>query len=268
MARKPRKTRDGLPEKVAHPVLSAQDYKQALTPLQYLMRSISLSYFRQRLNAVVVIEGSDAAGKGGAIRRMTAELDPRHYDVWPIGPPSAEELRHHYLWLFWQRMPETGLIGIFDRSWYGRVLVERVDALTPETRWREAYDEINAFEKSLVDDGTRLVKIYLHVSSEEQRRRLAERVKDPHKNWKVSPADFRNNLQRDSYVAATEEMLERTSTDAAPWHVIAADDKRHTRISVLEIVTGALSRDVDLTPRPLDDETLRLAREVLGDGAD
>jgi len=106
------------------------------------------------------------------------------------------------------------------------------------------------------------------VSAEEQRRRLAERVKDPHKNWKISAADFRNNLLRDSYLTATEEMLERTSTDAAPWHVIAADDKHHTRISVLEIVTGALSRDVDLTLRPLDDETLRLAREVLGDGAD
>jgi AMP-polyphosphate phosphotransferase len=268
MARKPQKTFAGLPEKGSHPVLSGKDYKQALTPLQYLMRSISLSYFRQRLNAVVVIEGSDAAGKGGAIRRMTAELDPRHYDVWPIGPPSVEELRHHYLWRFWQRMPESGLIGIFDRSWYGRVLVERVDALTPESRWRDAYDEIRDFEESLIRDGTRLVKIYLHVSTEEQRRRLAQRVTTPHKNWKVSAADFRNYLQRDAYLAAASEMLEKCSGGAAPWHVIAADDKKHTRIAVLETVTKALSRDVDLTPRPLDDETLRLAREVLGDRVD
>ncbi|CAN0590121.1 unnamed protein product, partial [Laminaria digitata] len=120
--------------------------------------------------------------------------------------------------------------------------------------------------QSLIDDGTRLVKIYLHVSAGEQRNRLAERVKDPHKNWKVSAADFRSNLQRDAYVAAAAEMLDRTSTPAAPWTVIAADDKRHTRIAVLEAATEALSVDVDLTPRPLDDETLRLAREVLGDG--
>lgn len=257
-----------LPPDADHPALSAKAYEKALHPLQLLMRSITLSYHRQGLNAVVVIEGSDAAGKGGAIRRMTAELDPRHYDVWPVGPPTADELRHHYLWRFWQRLPEHGLIGIFDRSWYGRVLVERVDSLTTETRWRQAYDEIRHFEQSLIDDGTRLVKIYLHVSADEQRHRLAERVRDPHKNWKISAADFRNNLQRDSYVTAAAEMLERTSTEAAPWHVIAADDKRHTRISVLETVTGVLARDVDLTPRPLDDETLRLAREVLGDRAD
>ena len=258
-----------LPPDTDHPALPGKAYEKALHPLQLLMRSISLSYYRQGLNAVVVMEGSDAAGKGGAIRRMTAELDPRHYDVWPIGPPTADELRHHYLWRFWQRLPERGLIGIFDRSWYGRVLVERVDALTTEARWQQAYDEINNFERLLVDDGTRLVKIYLHVSTGEQRRRLSERVKDPHKNWKVSAADFRNNLQRDSYEAATADMLERTSTGAAPWHVIAADDKRHARISVLETVTGALARDVDLTPRPLDDETLRLAHEVLGEnGAD
>jgi AMP-polyphosphate phosphotransferase len=268
MSRKPLKPLHELPENSVHPVLSAQDYKEALGPLQYLMRSISLSYFRQGLNAVVVIEGSDAAGKGGAIRRMTAELDPRHYDVWPIGPPTPDELRHHYLWRFWQRMPESGLIGIFDRSWYGRVLVERVDALTPETRWRDAYDEIRHFEESLVRDGTRLVKIYLHVSADEQRRRLAERVTTPHKNWKVSAADFRNYLQRDAYLAAASDMLEKSSGGAAPWHVIAADDKKHTRIAVLETVTEALSVDVDLTPRPLDDETLRLAREVLGNLTD
>ena len=268
MAQKPNAHPQLLPADGDHPSLPSKAYEKALVPLQRLMRSISLSYFRQGLNAVIVIEGSDAAGKGGAIRRMTAELDPRHYDVWPIGPPTPDELRHHYMWRFWQRLPEHGLIGVFDRSWYGRVLVERVDALTSETRWRAAYDEINAFETSLIDDGTRLVKIYLHVSAEEQRNRLAERVKDPHKNWKVSAADFRNNLQRDAYVEATAEMLGRTSTPAAPWNVIAADDKRHTRIAVLEAVTEALSVDVDLTPRPLDDETLRLAREVLGNGAD
>lgn len=265
MSPTPQQTPPTLPKDGGHPTLSAKEYAKELLALQHLMRSISLSYYRQGLTAVVVMEGSDAAGKGGAVRRMTAELDPRHYDVWPIGPPTAHELRHHYLWRFWQCLPEHGSIGIFDRSWYGRVLVERVDSLTTETRWRAAYEEINNFEDLLINDGTRLVKLYLHVSADEQRRRLAERVENPHKNWKVSAADFRNNLQRDAYVAATSEMLERTSTEAAPWHVIAADNKRHARIAVLETVTAALSRDVDLTPRPLDDETLRLAREVLGD---
>lgn len=265
MAQTPHHRAPKLPADDEHPEISVKEYEKALRPLQHLMRSISLSYFRQGLNAVIVVEGSDAAGKGGAIRRMTAELDPRHYDVWPIGPPTADELRHHYLWRFWQRLPGQGLIGIFDRSWYGRVLVERVDALTMEARWRQGYDEINNFERLLVDDGIRLVKLYLHVSADEQRRRLAERVENPHKNWKISAADFRNNLQRDAYIAATTEMLEKCSTAAAPWHVIAADDKRHTRISVLETVTTVLSQGIDLTPRPLDNETLRLARQVLGD---
>lgn len=258
----------GLPADDAHPSLSAKDYAKALQPLQYLMRSISLSYRRQGLRAVIAIEGSDAAGKGGAIRRMTAELDPRHYDVWPIGPPTAEELKHHYLWRFWQRLPERGQVGIFDRSWYGRVLVERVDSLTTETRWREAYAEIRNFETALIDDGVRLVKIYLHVSAGEQRDRLAQRVKTPHKQWKISAADFRNFMQRDRYIEAATEMLDECSTDAAPWHVVAADDKNHARIAILETVTDALRKNVDLTPLPLDADTLRLARDVLGENGD
>lgn len=255
-----------LPSDADHPSLSHQAYAEQLLPLQYLMRSTSISYIRQGLSGIVVIEGSDAAGKGGAIRRMTAELDPRHYAVWPIGPPSAEEGRHHYLWRFWRRLPERGHIAIFDRSWYGRVLVERVDALTTKVGWRRAYDEIRAFEKSLIDDGTQLVKIYLHVSAEEQRRRLAERVKDPHKRWKLSADDFRSHLLRQEYLAAATEMFERTSTKRAPWHVIPADNKRYARIAVLETVTDVLSRNVDLTPLPLDDETARLALDVLREG--
>lgn len=254
-----------LPADDAHPKLKNKEYDARLRPLQYLMRSISISHFRQGLKGIVVIEGTDTAGKGGAIRRLTAELDPRHYDVWPIGPPSVEETRHHYLWRFWQRMPERGLIGVFDRSWYGRVLVERIDGLTPEAHWQRAYGEICDFEKTLVDEGTRFVKIYLHVSEKEQRERLAERVRDPHKRWKVCAADFRSHLLRDRYLEAAEEMFDRTSTDAAPWQVIAADDKKHARIAVLEAVTEALGKDVDLTPLPLDAETARMAAEVLGE---
>ena len=267
MAKSPKKRPQThwFPADSKHPMLGARAYEKRLRPLQLLMRSISLTYFREGMRAVVVIEGTDTAGKGGAIRRLSAELDPRHYDVWPIGPPSPEELRHNYLWRFWQRLPEDGLIGIFDRSWYGRMLIERVDALAPEEDWRRAYDEIRAFEDTLIADGTRLVKIYLHVTAEEQRRRLAERVQDPHKRWKVSAADFESHLKRDAYIEAAREMFDRTSTKRAPWQVIAADDKHHARIAVLEAVTKALGKDVDLTPGPLDRETKKLAQRVVGD---
>lgn len=255
-----------LPADDAHPTVARKEYDARLKDLQLLMRSITLSYVRQGLTGLVVLEGSDAAGKGGAIRRMTAELDPRHYDVWPIGPPTPDEARHHYLWRFWQRLPAQGEIGIFDRSWYGRVLVERVDSLTTETRWRQAYEEIRSLELSLVNDGTRLIKIYLHVSEEEQRARLRERVENPHKHWKVSSADFRNHLQREAYTEAATEMFAETSTREAPWHVIAADNKLAARLAVLETVTAAFAKDVDLTPLPLDDETRRLAADVLNGG--
>ena len=247
-----------------HPKLSKKAYAARLQPLQYLMRSISLAYHQHGYGGIVVVEGTDTAGKGGAIKRLTEQLDPRHYDVWPIGVPTPEERRHHYLWRFWQRVPETGRIAIFDRSWYGRVLVERVDGLTPEDRWRAAYDEINDFERTLVENGTRIVKLYLHVSAKEQRKRLAERVDAPYKRWKVSAADFESHLKRDEYLDAAAEMFERTSTEAAPWHVIPADNKRHARITVLQTVTDILGDGIDLAPLPLDDETLRLAKKVLG----
>ncbi len=257
-----------LPDDRKHPKLSRKAYAAQLQPLQYLMRSIAISYASQRLSGIIVIEGSDTAGKGGGIRRMTAELDPRHYNVWPIGPPTDEDMRHHYLWRFWQRLPERGMIGIFDRSWYGRVLVERVDGLTTEDRWRRAYREIRAFEDSLIDGGVRLVRIYLHVSAAEQSERLAERVRDPHKRWKVCAADFRSHILRDRYLAAAEEMFEETASEATPWHIIPADNKRYARIAMLEAATEAFGRNVDLAPLQLDDETRRLAADVLGDLAD
>ena len=249
-----------LPKDDEHPSVERDEYEDRLRNLQRRLRMISLAYHQRGYKGIVVLEGSDAAGKGGAIRRMTAELDPRHYDVWPIGPPSAEELSHHYLWRFWQRMPERGLLGIFDRSWYGRVLVERVDELTVEPDWRRAYDEINAFEKLHMGDGTRIVKMYLHVSKEEQRRRLTERVRDKYKNWKVSAADFRSHQQRERYAEAANEMFERTSTPEAPWQVIAADSKRFARLTVLETAIEALGHGLDLSPLPLDPDIELLAK--------
>lgn len=255
-----------LPADGTHPRVSREEYDIRLRTLQLRMRTVSLAYHQQRLNGIVAIEGSDAAGKGGAIRRMTAELDPRHYDVWPIGPPTEEESRHHYLWRFWQRHPARGEIGIFDRTWYGRVLVERVEALAPGPQWRRAYDEIRNFEQALIDDGTRLAKIYIHVSADEQRKRLRERVENKYKRWKLSAADFRSHLRLAEYDAAATEMFAKTSTDAAPWHVIAGDDKHYARLAVLETVTEAFARNVDLSPLPLDEDTARLAAEILGTG--
>ncbi len=245
------------------PRIGRKAYESRLAPLQRLMRLIALSYHRQGLSAAIVVEGTDTAGKGGAIHRLTAELDPRFYRVWPIAAPSPDELQYHYLWRFWQRLPGAGAIAIFDRSWYGRVLVERIDNLAPEKRWREAYDEINAFESLLAADGMRLVKIYLEISREEQQKRLLARASDPHRFWKISTADLRAHVKFDDYAAAAADMLEKTSTEASPWHVIEAEDKKHARIAMLEIVTEALGRDVELDPGPLDAETARLARDVL-----
>lgn len=262
---KPSKAAVRLPQDDDHPDVKREDYEKRLRDLQLQLRTISLAYHQRGLKGIVVMEGSDAAGKGGAIRRMTAELDPRHYRVWPIGPPSAEELRHHYLWRFWQRMPERGSLGIFDRSWYGRVLVERVDALAEEPVWKRAYDEINTFEKLHLDEGTRVVKVYLHVSKSEQRRRLTERVQDKHKNWKISAADFRSHQKTEMYAEAANEMFERTSTPLAPWHVIAANHKRYARLKVLEAVIDALGGGVDLSPLPLAPE-IELLAETFVDG--
>ncbi|MCA8927460.1 MAG: polyphosphate kinase [Alphaproteobacteria bacterium] len=258
-----------LPADDAHPKLSKDDYEDRLRPAQYRMRTVALAGHTQGHRGIVVVEGGDTAGKGGAIRRLIAELDPRFFHVWPIGPPTPAERGQHYLQRFWARLPPAGQIAIFDRSWYGRVLVERVDGLTPADRWRAAYDEINAFEQALIDDGIRIAKFYFHVTRDEQQARLVERVRDRFKWWKISEADIRAHLAYDAYREAATEMLERTSTAAAPWHVIAADDKRHSRLVLLDTVAEAFARGVDTDPTPLTADLHRLARDVLGvDGED
>ncbi|PKN79116.1 MAG: hypothetical protein CVU47_11180 [Chloroflexi bacterium HGW-Chloroflexi-9] len=184
----------------------------------------------------VVFEGMDAAGKGGAIRRLTGRLDPRGFRVYPIGAPMEAERRHHYLWRFGTRMPEHGEIAIFDRSWYGRVLVERVEGFATPAEWQRAYEEIAAFEQMHLDDGMVLVKFWLHVSSEEQLKRFKEREADPFKEYKITAEDWRNREKRAEYEAAAEEMFARTHTAAAPWTLLHGDDKEHARLRVLEVV--------------------------------
>jgi polyphosphate kinase 2 (PPK2 family) len=217
--------------------------------------------------AVVVFEGMDAAGKGGTIRRLAWAMDPRSLKVWPIAAPNEIEAKQHYLQRFWTRMPEKTQIAVFDRSWYGRVLVERVEKFTPKRDWQRAYGEINDFERQLVDDGIRVVKIFLHISKEQQRTELIERMRDPLKRWKLSFDDFRNRARWSDYVKAIEDMFDRTSTKAARWHVVPSDDKPAARAQALGILVKELSKGLDLSLPPLDRKIARTALKMLGKNA-
>ena len=184
----------------------------------------------------VVFEGWDASGKGGAIQRLVSELDSRHVRVAQFAAPTHDEKRHHFLWRFWPVLPGWGGMAVLDRSWYGRVLVERVEGFAPEEAWRRAYGEIVDLETTLAAEGTVLVKFWMHVSPEEQLRRFESRQADPYKAWKLTEEDWRNRDKRPEYEAAVEEMLERTDRPAGPWHVVAGEDKRWSRVDVVRTV--------------------------------
>jgi polyphosphate kinase 2 (PPK2 family) len=186
----------------------------------------------------VVFEGGDASGKGGAIRRLVDRLDPRHVRVASTAAPSYDEKRHHYLWRFWPLLPGWGGMAVLDRSWYGRVLVERVEGFASEAEWGRAYDEINDFERSLTLEGMILVKFWLEVSPEEQLKRFEARAKDPLKQWKLTEEDWRNREKRPAYDAAVEDMVRRTDTGWAPWHLVEGDSKRWARVKVVETVVA------------------------------
>ena len=239
-------------------------YNERLAELQRLLRQIQQAYLASGDRGIVVFEGWDAAGKGGTIRRMSAVMDPRGFKVWPISAPSDVDKARHFLYRFWERVPPRGAISVFDRSWYGRVLVERVEGLACRDEWSRAYREINEFERMLSDDGARIVKIFLHISAKEQLRRFERRLNNPMKRWKLTYEDFRNRDRRPDYAAAVEEMVKRTATAIAPWHVVPADDKRYARIAALELITAALGKGVDLSPQPLDEEAKALARALFG----
>jgi polyphosphate kinase 2 (PPK2 family) len=188
----------------------------------------------------VVFEGWDASGKGGAIRRLVERLDPRHVRVVQYAAPTYDEKRHHWLGRFWPALPGWGGMAVLDRSWYGRVLVERVEGFASEEQWRRAYKEIDDFERTLTEDGAILVKFWLHISSKEQLKRFEARERDPLKRWKLTDEDWRNRKKRKAYKAAIEDMVERTSTDWAPWHLIEAESKRFARVKVVETVNAAI----------------------------
>ncbi len=219
--------------------LSQEEYEQKKIPLQVKLRRLQYEAIERGDSMVVVYEGWDAAGKGGSIRRLTATLDPQYYDVIPISKPSPEELAHHYLWRFWKYIPKSGHMTLFDRSWYGRVLVERIEGFCTEDEWRRAYQEINEFELQLYRANIALVKLWLHISPEEQLRRFQAREKDPHKAHKLNEEDWRNRDRWNLYRESVDDMIKRTSTTHAPWVVIEGDCKRHARVRAMESVIRA-----------------------------
>jgi polyphosphate kinase 2 (PPK2 family) len=199
---------------------------------------------------LVLFEGWDASGKGGAIKRLVERLDPRHVRVAQFAAPTHDEKRHHFLWRFWPVLPGWGGMAVLDRTWYGRVLVERVEGFAAEETWCRAYGEIVDLESSLAAEGAVIVKFWLHLSPEEQLRRFESRRDDPYRAWKLTDEDWRNREQRPAYEAAVEEMLERTDTPAAPWHVVAAENKRWARVAVVRTVCEAV--EAALTARGID----------------
>ncbi len=225
--------------------LSDDEYKTQLKQEQINLRKLQLKIHKHQIPVLAIFEGWDAAGKGGAIKRLTNVLDPRSYVVHPFAAPSDEEKAHHYLWRFWRRLPTGGMIGIFDRSWYGRVFVERIEGFATDAEWRRAYQEINEFEAQLVDAGYALVKFWLHISPEEQLRRFEERKQDPFKQHKITDEDWRNREQWPLYEVAVNQAIQRTHTPLAPWHIIAADDKYHARVKVIQTVTESIQATLD-----------------------
>ncbi|MBN1110449.1 MAG: polyphosphate:AMP phosphotransferase [Methanomassiliicoccales archaeon] len=220
--------------------LSQDEYRDKLKKLQCRVGELQCELNINKIPSIVVFEGWDAAGKGGAIQRLTAELNPRGYEVVPVGSPTLEEKAHHYLWRFYLKLPPAGHIRIFDRSWYGRVLVERVEGLCSTEEWKRAYQEINEFEGMLVENGTVLIKIWLEIDQQTQLQRFQEREKDRSKQWKISEEDWRNREKWDFYGRAVDEMLFRTSTNHAPWTVVESNDKYYSRVKTLQTIVQAM----------------------------
>ena len=213
--------------------LTKSDYKKKLKKCQARLNLLHRKALDKKISTILLFEGPDAAGKGGAIRRITAALDARHYQVIPIAAPTDEERAHHYLWRFWRHLSRAGRINIFDRSWYGRVLVERVEGFATEGEWKRAFAEINEFEEALTEHGILLIKYWVHITKEEQLERFTAREQTPHKRWKLTEEDWRNREKWDDYEWAVNDIVEHTSTHTAPWVLVEGNDKRYSRIKVI-----------------------------------
>lgn len=240
------------------------DYDDALKQVQRRLERVQTAHIVHGKRSVVMFEGWDAAGKGGVIKRMTALLDPRYYHVWPISAPTEVEQGHHYLWRFWTRMPTTREIAVFDRSWYGRVLVERVEGFAKRKEWKRAYDEINDFEAQQCESGNRIIKLFLHITQETQDRQFIQRLDDPWKRWKTGEEDYRNRARRDDYLKAYRDMFDKTDTKQAPWIVVDMNDRKSGRIAALTAIADALEGHVPMKPPPLDPAVAALAEKAFG----
>ena len=224
--------------------LTEEEYKTRLKKLQKRLAELHSELYRLRIPVVIGFEGWDAGGKGGAIKRLTSNLDPRGYRVNPTAAPNDIEKVHHYLWRFWNSVPKAGHIAIFDRTWYGRVMVERIEGFCSEAEWRRAYQEINEMESHMANAGAVVLKFWLHIDKDEQERRFRERQANPTKQWKITDEDWRNREKWDQYEEAVNEMLIRTSTTYAPWIVVEGNDKRYARVKVLQTVVDALEKKI------------------------
>lgn len=222
--------------------LEKDEYKKELSFLQGRIGSLCRKAVSKKTSSIILFEGWDAGGKGGIIRRIIPAMDARHYQIIPVAAPTDEESAHHYLWRFWRHIPRAGDVTIYDRSWYGRVLVERVEGYARRDEWMRAYTEINRFEEKLTDHGIILVKFWLHISKEEQLARFKAREQIPHKMHKITEEDYRNREKWDAYEQAVNDMVERTSTEYAPWHLIEGNDKRYARVHALKIYCRYLER--------------------------
>ncbi|MDE6888497.1 MAG: polyphosphate:AMP phosphotransferase [Eubacterium sp.] len=224
--------------------IDPDSYKLQLKQLQHRLGELHNRLYRKKVPVVIAYEGWDAAGKGGNIKRLTEALDPRGYEVHPIASPEPHEKARHYLWRFWNRMPKDGHIAIFDRTWYGRVMVERLEGFCSENDWMRAYNEMNEFEKELHDWGAVIIKFWVQIDKETQLQRFTDRQNTPEKQWKITDEDWRNREKWDQYEEAVNEMIQKTSTTYAPWYILESVDKKYARIKALQIVVDALEKSL------------------------
>ena len=227
------------------PSLTDEEYREQLKKLQKRLGELHNVIYRKKIPVILCYEGWDAAGKGGNIRRITKPLDPRGFDVMPIASPTPDELHRQYLWRFWKRLPRTGHICIFDSTWYGRVMVERLEGFCSEDDWKRAYNEMNEFERQLTDWGAVVLKFWIHIDQDTQLERFNDRQNTPEKQWKLTEEDWRNREKWPQYEEAIDEMLAKTSTENAPWYIIESNDKKYARIKTLKLVIEALEKAIE-----------------------
>jgi polyphosphate kinase 2 (PPK2 family) len=230
--------------------LTREEYVPNLIRYQLQLRELAYQLYVQQRTLIMVYEGWDAGGKGGNIKRVTERLDPRGYEVFSIAAPKGEDGTHHYLWRFWRRLrpPDEKQILIFDRTWYGRVMVERIEGFCTEEEWKRAYREINEFERQLADFGMIVTKFWIHISPDEQLRRFQERERTAYKQWKLTDEDWRNREEWDAYEEAVNDMLLRTSTATAPWTIVEGNDKWYARVKALRTLVEVLSKELNYQP--------------------